>query len=198
MNKKDLLASAYQVLVDLGFPSAQQNERSALCLLAILDLTPGKEWAAASSPMIGITPIMDWARKHYGKDYKPNTRESVRRQTMHQFIEAGLALYNPDDPARSVNSPKAVYQIEPGALALVRTFGTRAWVPNLKRYLAGRQTLTARYASEREMKRVPVQLAPGKEIRLSPGEHSELIREIIETFLPQFAPGAELIYAGAT
>jgi hypothetical protein len=44
---------------------------------------------------------MDWARAHYGKEYAPNTRETFRRQTMHQFVQAGLALYNPDDPARS-------------------------------------------------------------------------------------------------
>jgi len=47
-----------------------------------------------------------------------NTRETVRRQTMHQFVDAGIALYNPDKPDRPVNSPAAVYQIEPAALTL--------------------------------------------------------------------------------
>src|SRR5579872_1342550 len=54
--------------------------------------------------MIGITPIMDWARKHYDKDYAPNTRETVRRHSMHQFVQAGIAVYNPDNPSRPVNS----------------------------------------------------------------------------------------------
>ena len=70
--------------MSLGLPRAQQNERSALCLLALLDLTPGKTWAKAGNPLIGITPIMDWAREHYQTDYAPNTRETFRRQTMHQ------------------------------------------------------------------------------------------------------------------
>ncbi len=39
-------------------------------------------------------------------------------------VDAGLALYNPDKPDRPVSTPKAVYQIEPAALALLRTFGT--------------------------------------------------------------------------
>ena len=47
---------------------------------------------------IGITPIMDYARAHHGREYKPNTRETFRRQTMHQFVETGIAVYNPDDP----------------------------------------------------------------------------------------------------
>jgi hypothetical protein len=76
---------------------------------------------------MGITPIMDWARQHYAKDYAPNTRETVRRQTMRQFVDAGIVLYNPDRTNRPVNSPKAVYQIEVATLKLLRTFGTPAW-----------------------------------------------------------------------
>jgi hypothetical protein len=137
-------------------------------------------------------------RKHYDKEYAPNTRETVRRQTMHQFCDAGIALYNPDKPDRPVNSPKAVYQIEPATLNLLRTFGTQAWRNALTSYLAERETLVARYAREREQNRIPVEIAPGKEITLSPGEHSELIRAIIEDFAPRFAPGSLLVYAGDT
>jgi hypothetical protein len=197
-NKNNRIEAALQILASLGLPRAQQNERSALCLLALLNLTPGKAWAKAENPLIGITPIMDWARKHYERDYAPNTRETVRRQTMHQFVDAGLALYNPDKPDRPVNSPKAVYQIEPAALALLRTFGTPRWHNNLTAYLAERETLAARYAKEREQNRIPVEIAPGKQITLSPGEHSELIRAIIENFAPRFAPGSVLVYAGDT
>ncbi len=90
------LKAAHQILASLGLPRAQQNERSALCLLALLNLTPGKPWSKAENPLVGITPIMDWARQHYDKEYAPNTRETVRRQTMHQFCDAGIARYNPD------------------------------------------------------------------------------------------------------
>lgn len=192
------IEAAHQILVALGLPRAQQNERSALCLLALLNLTPGKPWAKAGNPLMGITPIMDWARQHYDKEYAPNTRETFRRQTMHQFCEAGIALYNPDQPDRPVNSPKAVYQIEPAALALLRSFGTPAWHDALTNYLAERETLVARYAKEREQNRIPVRIAPEKEITLSPGEHSELIRAIVEDFAPRFAPGSVLVYAGDT
>jgi hypothetical protein len=197
-NKKEYIEAALQILTSLGLPRAQRNERSALCLLALLNLTPGKAWAKAENPLIGITPIMDWARKHYGKDYAPNTRETVRRQSMHQFMDAGLALYNPDMPDRPVNSPKAVYKIEPAALALMRAFGTPKWPQKLAAYLAKRETLTARYAKARKQNRIPVEIAPGKKITLSPGEHSELIRAIIEDFAPRFAPGSVLVYAGDT
>lgn len=192
------IAEALTVLIALGLPRPQRNERSALSLLALLNLTPEKTWEQAEAPLIGITPIMDWAREHYGKDYAPNTRETVRRQTMHQFVDAGIALYNPDNVMRPVNSPKAVYQIEPATLALLRTFGATAWHAQLTTYLADRETLTEKYAMVREQSRIPVKIAPGKEITLSPGEHSELIRAIIEDFAPRFVPGSVLIYAGDT
>jgi hypothetical protein len=188
--KDDYIAAAHQIILSLGLPRAQQNDRSALCLLALLNLTPDKPWTDAENPLMGITPIMDWARAHYDKDYAPNTRETVRRQTMHQFVDAGIALYNPDAPERPVNSPKAVYRIEPAALALLRSFRTPAWHDNLTSYLAGRETLITRYARERAKNRMPVQIALGKEITLSPGAHSELIRAIIEDFAPRFAPAA--------
>jgi hypothetical protein len=164
--------------------------------LALLDLRPDRTWAQAQNPLIGITPIMDWIRKHYKKEYAPNTRETVRRQTMHQFVNAGIALYNPDKPARPVNSPAAVYQIAPPALALLRSFDTKRWRKNLTAYLAEGQTLAALYAHERKQKLIPVQIAPGQKIALSPGEHSDLIRAVIEDFGARFVPGGVLIYAG--
>ncbi|RJF83947.1 restriction endonuclease [Azospirillum cavernae] len=192
------IEDALQILTELDFPRAQRNERSALCLLAIIGLTASKGWPEAENPLIGITPMMDFARDHYGKDYAPNTRETFRRQTIHQFVDAGLARYNPDKLDRPVNSPKAVYQIASEALALVQTFGTVGWQAALQVYLAQRDSLAARYAQERQQAMVPVQIAPGQAITLSPGDHSLLIKAIIEDFAPRFAPGSMLIYAGDT
>ncbi len=200
MNEKNNkhIDEAHKILISLGLPRAQHNERSALCLLALLNLTPSKMWAQAENPLIGITPIMDWSREHYNKDYAPNSRETFRRQTMHQFVDAGIALYNPDKPDRPVNSPKAVYQIAPAVLTLLHSFDTATWHDNLMTYLSLSQALAAKYAMEREQNRIPMQIAPGKKITLSPGVHSELIRAIVEDFAPRFAPGSVLIYAGDT
>lgn len=189
---------ALEILPLLGLPRAQQNERSALCLLALLDLTRDKCWSQATNPLMGITPIMDWARKHYRKDYAPNTRETVRRQTMHQFVMAGLVRYNPDEPNRPVNSPKAVYQVEDSALSLLKCYGAPSWEVCLKKYLAQQGTLIEKFARERGSNLIPVQISPGKSIQLTPGEHSELIKAVIENFGPLYAPGGVLVYAGDT
>ena len=183
---------------DLGLPREQQNERSALTLLALLDLKPDIPWGSASNPLCGITPMMNFFQRHYGKRYAPNTRETVRRYTVHQFLQAGLVVANPDEPSRPVNSPKAVYQMEPSALGVLRSFQTAAWQSSLREYLSRVQTLEKRYAREREMRRIPVVLAPGKAVALTPGEHNELIKRIVEEFCATFTRGAELVYVGDT
>ncbi len=190
--------NALHILKALGLPRGQQNERSALTLLALVALKPSDDWNLVSRPLMGITPIMQYCREHYGREYAPNTRETFRRQTMHQFVEAGIALHNPDDPSRAVNSPRTSYQISEEAFKVIRTFGTDRWETTLKLYLEGQPTLAAKWAKYREMRMVPVRLPEGEEINLTPGSHSELIREIIAEFAPRFAPGSELICVGDT
>ena len=198
MSNHKRIDEALQILALLGLPHPQQNERSALCLLALLDIRRRTKWALASNPLLGITPMMDWTRSQYDKHYAPNTRETFRRQTMHQFVAAGIACYNPDKPNRPVNSPQAIYQISPAALDLLRCFGAPTWDRALENYQATSQTLAAKYAMERQQNLVPVKIAKGKKISLSPGKHSELIRAIIENFAPRYAPGSVLVYVGDT
>lgn len=198
MSQQTRIDEALEILRAVGMPRAQLNERSALCLLALLDVRPDTNWSAAQAPLMGITPIMDWSRDNYDKDYAPNTRETFRRQSMHQFVEAGIALYNPDDPERPVNSPKAVYQARPEFLALVKQYETESWDADLADYLAQNQTLTEKYARSREQILVPVNISDDLVLKLSSGEHSLLIKAIIEDFGPRFAPGSKLLYVGDT
>lgn len=195
---KQKIDEALSILRDLDLPRGQLNERSALTLLALIGLEPEAPWSEATNPRMGITPIMDFCRDHYGTKYAPNTRETFRRQTMHQFVEACLAVANPDDPDRPVNSPKWCYQVEPRALRLLKAYGTEKWEPTLTDWQATIGSLRARYAREREMNKVPLQLAEGRELYLTPGKHSRLIRAIVEEFAPRFAPGGQVIYVGDT
>jgi len=76
---------AVDILRSLGLPARQQNERSALTLLALANLSPYDSWRKAKRPLLRTVDIMSFMRNVYDKDYKPNTRETIRRQTLHQF-----------------------------------------------------------------------------------------------------------------
>jgi hypothetical protein len=192
------IKEALTILNDLGLPKQQQNERSALTLLSLLGLKPTNKWEDASDPLMGITPMMDFFQEHYGKKYAPNTRETVRRETVHQFLQAALIVANPDKPSRPTNSPKAVYQIAPSVLKLLRSFGKPGWKNELIRYLRTVDTLKKLYAREREMRRLPVKLANGQKIKLSPGGQNVLVKKIMDDFCPLFTPGSYVIYIGDT
>lgn len=112
--QQEKVFQARHVLRELGFPMQQTNERSALALLCLLDLRPDRAWAEADGSTLWRTfELMQWLSDNYDIDYAPNARETIRRQTLHQFVQAGLVLYNPDDPARAVNSPANCYQVAP-------------------------------------------------------------------------------------
>ena len=196
--KSAKIDEAVDVLAQFGLPHAQLNDRTAYCLLALLNLTEGMPWSNATAPLVGITPMMDFARSNYAADYAPNTRETFRRFSMHQMVQAGIALYNPDKPDRPTNSPNAVYQISPAALQVVKAYKTRSWARKLAVFKKNIATLVEQYAKERQMDMVQVRVRDGQSVVLSPGAHNELIRAIIEDMAPRFMPGAALVYIGDT
>ncbi len=184
------------VLETLGMDAERCNERSALVLLALLRLTPSGSWPEAANPMLGTRAIMDFIRDEYGKHYAPNTRETVRRFTLHQFVESQLVVQNPDEPERPVNSPKWNYQVTSEALDVLRAYGTEDWQSAADRYLAELPGLKARYAAAHEMDRIPLTLPNGSNFTLTPGGQNVLLKAMVEDFCPRFTPAGQVLYIG--
>lgn len=189
---------ALDILKALKVPGEQRNERSALTLLALLGMSPRKRWSQAEAPLLGITEMMNVFRDRFGKRYAPNTRETVRRFTVHQFVQMGLVLPNPDDPRRPVNSPDNRYQIAPTLLKLARTYGSTTWAQNLAGFLRTAEGLQRLRPRERAMVMIPVTLPNGVELRITAGGQNELVKKIVEEFCPRFAPGGIVAYVGDT
>ena len=190
------IQEARHLLAQLNFDPERSNERSALVLLALLGLTPDTAWADAASPRLRTVEIMAWLRTHYGKDYKPNTRETIRRFTLHQFADALLVEQNPDQPDRPVNSPKWCYQIHPRALGLLRSVGERTFEQHLREYLIEVPGLRDTYARARDLQRIPVTLPDGSAVTLSPGGQNLLLKQMVEDFCGYFTPGGHVLYVG--
>jgi adenine-specific DNA-methyltransferase len=74
---------AVAVLTSLGLPVSQQNERSGLTLLALAKLGPDDSWGDVQRPLLRIWDIMGFMRDVHGKDYAANSRETIRRHTIH-------------------------------------------------------------------------------------------------------------------
>ena len=186
------------ILTMLGMPRAQQNERSALTLLAVLNLGRGKRWAEAEQRMIRVHDILAFVKREYRKTYAENTRETIRRQTLHQFEQAGIVYRNPDDPSRPTNSPNNVYMATPEAVESIKRFETPQWQAAVADFARKKGRLFERYAKRRRENLITVKVPGGTFISLSPGQHNELQVRIVEEFRLRFCPGTEVLYVGDT
>jgi adenine-specific DNA-methyltransferase len=138
--------------------------------------------------------MMNWFQEHYGKQYAPNTRETVRRNTMHQFVQMGMILENPDQPDRPINSPKWCYQLHPDALFLLQSYGSKEWLEVSKNYAVSVSNLLI--TKKRNLPMMPVSLPNGQAIQLSSGGQNTLIKAILEEFCPRFTPCGLVLYIG--
>jgi hypothetical protein len=191
---------AQTILRALGLPEAQQNEISALTLLALVGVRPRDAWTKATREERTVSKsIMAFIAEHYGKTYAANTRETVRRQALHQFVQAKLVDYNPFAPDLPTNSPRAHYAISEAALVAVRAFGTQKWKAAALKFVADQGSLTTTYARHRSSGTlVPIRLPDGSAVKLSPGKHNSVQKAVVEEFAPRFAADANLLYLGDT
>ncbi len=189
---------AQELLKDLGLPPAQQNTLAALTLLVLAQLSEETPWRSAQVRCLRIHDILGEIKARYGREYAENTRETVRRQVLHQFIQAGIAIPNPDRPDRPTNSPHYCYALTDLALRTIRAYTSEQWAEAVHTFREQQQALVEVYRGKRRRLGVRLRLGSGKTFALSPGRHNELQAAIIEEFGPRFVPGGTLLYLGDT
>ena len=127
IKRESKLTEAKEILKALGMPKAQCNDRSAWVLLALAGIKPDDDWKFAIAPLLPTVDIMHFIREHYGKDYKPNSRETIRRQTLHQFEQARLVDRNRDKPSRATNSKNNNYSLNQPIIEILKLYPLGGW-----------------------------------------------------------------------
>ncbi len=192
------IQQAQEILRALGLPPAQQNEMSALTLLILGRLSEDTSWGEAESAALRIHDMLYDMNARYGREYAENTRETVRRQVVHQFMQAGLVVQNQDDPSLPTNSPRTRYSLTAEALLAIRTYGTDAWEEAARAFGHDKGALLEIYRRSRDQQRLPLVLESGQHYVMSPGKHNEVVVQVIGEFGPRFAPAAAVLYVGDT
>lgn len=193
------LRQAKEILTALGLPKAQRNDRSAWVFLALADIKPSDEWKVATAPLLQTYILMDFIRNNYGKDYKPNSRETIRRQTLHQFEQARVVDRNRDDPERPTNSKDNNYSLNEPIIEILHEYPDGKWKDKVQDFKNAVPELKERYARRLEKRKIPITLPDGTEIKLSPGKHNQLHADIVHEFCSRFVgKGGRLLYIGDT
>ena len=187
----DKIERVKKLLEELGLPKRQQSDMCALVILSLANVGKRTSWADATSEWLGIHGIIGFIKDKYKIRYAENTRETIRKNALHHFVNA--ALVERDAPA--TNSPKYSYRLTEEFLTVIQNIGISK--EPIKSFKKNHQSLIEIYASKKEMEKMPVKIN-GKDFTFSTGKHNQLQKAIIEEFAPRFAPNSECLYVGDT
>jgi len=197
--KKIKLDQAKEILKELGLPKQQYNDRSGWVLLALANIKHNDDWSNATAPLLPTVNIMNFIRTEYDKDYKPNSRETIRRQTLHQFEQARIVDRNRDNPSRATNSKDNNYSLNQSIIDILHAYPNGNWKNLIAIFSSRVPTLQAQYDKAIDKEKIPITLLDGTEIKLSPGAHNQLHADIIHEFCPRFVgEGGKVLYIGDT
>ena len=180
-------------LKQIGMPETQQSDVCCYVILAMASIKPEMPWSEATNEWIRIHDMIQFANTYYGVNYAENSRETFRKQALHQFRTAALI----EDNGKATNSPNYRYRLTGETLELVKAIQTPSWLAALKRFLTLHDKLVDIYTSKKKMTMMPVKIN-GNEFKFSSGKHNELQKAIIEEFAPRFAQNSECLYVGDT
>lgn len=198
---QQLTNEALDILAAFGIPledSPRRTERMALAFLAVANVKTSADWASARSFSDGwalsTRHIISWWNEHLSEKVSPGSYDDIRRKDLKLLVHAGVVV--PDQPDSARNNPRRAYAVADEYAIAVREYGTTGFDAAVSTAILGKETLAARWAAERDIARVPIEVAPGVELSFGPGEHNLLIKATIEEFLPRYGHGARVLYVG--
>ena len=200
---KRLVMNLLDILDAVGIPMVQTErrlERMAKACLAVGHIRTEFSEAMSSSngQFYRTRDIIMFENEHYGEHISPGSYDDIRRQDLRLLVEAGIVVNSSSTEEQATNNPSRGYALSETFAGLLHQYGQDSWNIALNNFIADVKSLKEELARKRELQKVPVTLPNGKQIDLSYGEHNELQKAIIETFLPLFGFGAEVLYVGDT
>lgn len=200
---KKLVGMILDILDAVGIPmdnTERRLERMAKACLAVGHVKTNLLEAMSSKDgqFYRTRDIIMFENEHYGEHISPGSYDDIRRQDLRLLVEAGIVVNSSSTEEQATNNPSRGYALSETFVGLLHQYGQDSWNVALGNFIADIKSLKEELARKRELQKVPVTLPNGKQIDLSYGEHNELQKAIIETFLPLFGFGAEVLYVGDT
>ena len=200
---RSLVYCLLDVFQKIGIPvdgTDRKVERMAKACLAVGKIK--KSFAEALSEendgFVRTRDIISFENENYGEHISPGSYDDIRRKDLKLLIEAGIVINSSSKENLATNNPSRGYALSKSFVELLYSYGSEEWDMRLSEYLKEAKSLKEELECRRNLMKVPVTLPGGKRISLSYGAHNDLQKEIIETFLPLFGFGAEVLYVGDT
>lgn len=199
-----LITEAIDALTILGIPfdgiTWRGVERIAMAFLATGQVNTAGGWENIKDLHDGIImksrDIIRYNNKYFEEKISSGSYDDIRRKDLKLLVIGEVVLRTNENLAR--NDPSRGYAINPAITTYLRSVGKAGWKDRLQEATARITTATEKLKTTRRIQQIPVILPGGFALNLSPGEHNELQKAIIEELLPRYGYGAEVLYIGDT
>ena len=149
MDKVDALKAT---LNEVGFPSQMQADVCIYAILALAGIKKTTQWKNATNEWMRIHDIIQFANNHYYKGYAENSRETFRKQALHNFRNAAMV----EDNGKATNSPNYRWRITDEFLKVLRSIDKDNSA--LLNFKEKHISLVELYSSKRTLKKMPVKI----------------------------------------
>ena len=199
-----LIIEAIDVLSILGIPfnglTWRRIERIAMAFLATGQVNTTNGWENIKDLNDGVNmktrDIIRYNNEFFEEKISPGSYDDIRRKDLVLLVTGEVVLRTNENLAR--NDSTRGYAINPTITASLRSVGKEGWENRLQEATSRITTATEKLKTTRRIQQIPVILPDGFVLNLSPGEHNELQKAIIEVLLPRFGHGADVLYVGDT
>ena len=82
----DKILEIRELLKNIGMPKHQQADICCYVILAMAGVKPEMSWDEATNEWIRIHDIIQFANTYYGTSYAENSRETFRKQALHNNL----------------------------------------------------------------------------------------------------------------
>ncbi|MEM7656787.1 MAG: BsuBI/PstI family type II restriction endonuclease [Bacteroidota bacterium] len=201
---RQLINHALFVLDQFGIPMDQTSrrlERMAMAFLAIGDVKTMVDISNAKSCeghnfSLKTREIIEFINQAFGESINSGSYDNIRRIDLKLLLAAGIV--EKSAPKTATNNPARGYGLPPFFAELFRTSLEPNWIEKCAAALADFPALREQLARNRDLQQIEVLLPEGIELHFSPGKHNVLQKAIIESFLPRFGEGSQVLYVGDT
>ncbi len=190
------------ILGELGIPmeglSPRRKAKMAKAFLAVAGMKPGMKWAGARSDnRLRSRDVIRWMNEYLGENISSGSYDDIRRKDLSLPVEAGLVQKSAGNDSAATNDGTRTYALRPETASILQKFGSLDWAHSVREFVAERGSLAEQLKRLRVETLIPISIGD-TELQFGPGEHNQLQKAIIESFLPQFGHGAQVLYVGDT
>ncbi|MCX6381976.1 MAG: BsuBI/PstI family type II restriction endonuclease [Armatimonadetes bacterium] len=196
-----VIREALVFLQRIGVPcngSDRALEKMAMAFLAVGDVKTSTDWSNLKSESSGRSlktrEIIKFENENFQEDISSGSYDDIRRKDLLYLIDVGVVVSTMPDSAR--NNPSRGYAIANNFAEAARFLPEGDWETIVANFVSPNDTPTNASSLRYEAVTVVITLPTGERLELSPGEHNQLQKAIVEQLLPRFAQGAEVLYWG--